>query len=249
VVPSGAGLTIETTDHFYVVGSAAPDTIKLVAELAEDQMKAVKSVVSADAGQAFFKGRATIFVMPKRYDYSEFAKMVEGRGIPNGWSSHWKYDGIDGYVSLVATDRDEEDEIEARLTSPLVSLAVATRGGDVPRWLAEGTGKVIAKRHGNTEKAPRGRTPKTTVSRDLVEALAAMGNSKQFLDGKLTPEQSDLIATDLMSAMLDRAQKKGFDGLMRNMSRGLPFEKAFIQSFEATPQQFVDAWKRWRTGS
>ena len=249
VVPSGADLTIETTDHFYVVGSAAPDTIKLVAELAEDQMKAVKSVVSADAGQAFFKGRATIFVMPKRYDYSEFAKMVEGRGIPNGWSSHWKYDGIDGYVSLVATDRDEEDEIEARLTSPLVSLAVATRGGDVPRWLAEGTGKVIAKRHGNTEKAPRGRTPKTTVSRDLVEALAAMGNSKQFLDGKLTPEQSDLIATDLMSAMLDRAQKKGFDGLMRNMSRGLPFEKAFIQSFEATPQQFVDAWKRWRTGS
>ncbi len=249
VVPTGADLATETTEHFYVVGSAAPATIKLVAELAEDQMKAVKSVVSADAGQAFFKGRATIFVMPKRYDYSEFAKMVEGRGIPNGWSSHWKYDGIDGYVSLVATDRDEKDEIEARLTSPLVSLAVATRGGDVPRWLAEGTGKVIAKRHGNTEKVSRGRTPKTTVNRELIEALAAMSNSKQFLDGKLTPEQSDLIATDLMAAMLDRAQKKGFDGLLRNMSRGMPFEKAFIQAFQATPQQFVEAWKRWRTGT
>lgn len=249
VVPTGADLAAETTEHFYVVGAAAPATIKLVAELAEDQMKAVKSVVSADAGQAFFKGRATIFVMPRRYDYSEFAKMVEGRGIPNGWSSHWKYDGIDGYVSLVATDRDEKDEIEARLTSPLVSLAVATRGGDVPRWLAEGTGKVIAKRHGNTEKTSRGRSPKPTVNQELIEALAAMGNSKQFLDGKLTPEQSDLIATDLMAAMLDRAQKKGFDGLLRNLSRGLPFEKAFIQSFEATPQQFVDAWKRWRTGS
>ena len=249
VVPGGADLTTETTDHFFVVGSAAPDTIKLVAELAEDQMKAVKSVVSADVGQAFFKGRATIFVMPKRYDYSEFAKMVEGRGIPNGWSSHWKYDGIDGYVSLVATDRDDRDEIEARLTSPLVSLAVATRGGDVPRWLAEGTGKVIAKRHGNTEKPSRGRTPKTSVNQELVEALTAMGSAKQFLDGKLTPEHSDLIATELMSAMLDRAQRKGFDGLLRNLSRGLPFEKAFIQSFEATPQQFVEAWKRWRTGS
>ena len=249
VIPNGSDFTIETTDHFFVVGAAAPDTIKLVADLAEEQMKAVKSVVSADSGQAFFKGRATIFVMPKRYDYSEFAKMVEGRGIPNGWSSHWKYDGIDGYVSLVATDRDDRDEIEARLTSPLVSLAVATRAGDVPRWLAEGTGKVIAKRHGNTEKAPRGRTAKPTVNRELVEALTAMGNAKQFLDGKLTPEQSDLIATDLMTAMLDRAQRKGFDGLLRNMSRGIPFEKAFIQSFEATPQQFVEAWKRWRTGS
>ncbi|MDB4476853.1 hypothetical protein N9018_01475 [Rhodopirellula sp.] len=249
VIPNGSDFTIETTDHFFVVGAAAPDTIKLVADLAEEQMKAVKSVVSADPGQAFFKGRATIFVMPKRYDYSEFAKMVEGRGIPNGWNSHWKYDGIDGYVSLVATDRDDRDEIEARLTSPLVSLAVATRAGDVPRWLAEGTGKVIAKRHGNTEKAPRGRTAKPTVNRELVEALTAMGNAKQFLDGKLTPEQSDLIATDLMTAMLDRAQRKGFDGLLRNMSRGIPFEKAFIQSFEATPQQFVEAWKRWRTGS
>lgn len=249
VVPSDADVTEEITEHFLVVGDGAPDTIKLVADLAEQQMKAVKSVVSADAGQAFFKGRATIFVMSKRYDYSEFAKMVEGRGIPTGWSSHWKYDGIDGYVSLVATDRDDEDAIEARLTSPLVSLAVATRGGDVPRWLAEGTGKVIAKRHGNTEKSPRGRTKKPAVNQELVEALRAMGSAKQFLDGRLTPEHSDLIATDLMSAMLDRAQRKGFDGLLRNLSRGLPFEKAFIQSFEATPQQFVEAWKRWRTGS
>jgi len=248
VVPTGTSLQTETTDHFFVVGAAAPDTIKLVAELAEDQMKAVKSVVSADAGQAFFKGRATIFVMPKRYDYSEFAKMVEGRGVPTGWSSHWKYDGIDGYVSLVATDRDEEDEIEARLTSPLVSLAVATRGGDVPRWLAHGTGQVVAKRHGNNAKPKRGRQQQT-MAQGLSEALSAMGNAKQFLDGKLTAEQSDLIATALMTSMLDRAQRKGFDGLLRNMGRGMPFEKAFIQSFEATPLQFVEAWKRWATGS
>ena len=87
------------------------------------------------------------------------------------------------------------------------------------------------------------------MNQELVEALRAMGSAKQFLDGRLTPEHSDLIATDLMSAMLDRAQRKGFDGLLRNLSRGLPFEKAFIQSFEATPQQFVEAWKRWRTGS
>ena len=249
VVPTGTSLETETTDHFFVVGAAAPDTIKLVAQLAEDQMKAVKSVVSADNGEAFFKGRATIFVMPKRYDYSEFAKMVEGRGLPIGWSSHWKYDGIDGYVSLVATDRDEEEEIEARLTSPLVSLAVATRGGDVPRWLAEGTGQVVAKRHGSVAKPKRGRQQQQAVNQGLSEALSAMGNAKQFLDGKLTPEQSDLISTALMTSMLDRAQRKGFDGLLRNLGRGIPFEKAFIQSFEATPLQFVEAWKRWATGS
>ena len=108
----------------------------MVAELAEAQMKMVKTVVSAAEGEDFFRGRATLFVLPKRYDYSEFAKMVEGRGVPSDWTSHWRFDGIDAYVSLVATERDETDAIADRLTAPLTSLAVATRGLDVPRWLA-----------------------------------------------------------------------------------------------------------------
>jgi mono/diheme cytochrome c family protein len=136
--PSGGQILTYESEHFFVIGSASQGTIELVAELAEKQMKTVKTVVDAASGEAFFNGRATLFVMPRSYEYGEFARMVEGKeSLPSDWSSHWNFDGIDAYVSLVASDRDEEDEISSRLTGALVSLAVSTRGGDVPRWLAE----------------------------------------------------------------------------------------------------------------
>ncbi|MGI9473045.1 MAG: c-type cytochrome domain-containing protein, partial [Rubripirellula sp.] len=244
VVASGGDIESKTTEHFFVVGSAAPATIELVAKLAEAQMKTVKTVVSGDGGEGFFHGRATIFVMPKRYEYSEFAKMVEGRSLPSDWSSHWKFDGIDSYVSLVATDRDDDDAIEGRLTAPLVSLAVATRGGDVPRWFAEGAGAVTANRQGNS----RDRDARRQTEQEMSEALAAMGNAKQFLDGKLTPEQTDRLGAAILSSMLDRGQRRSFDGLLRNLDAGKSFDQAFAESFRATPTQFVETWIRWARG-
>ena len=126
---------------FRVVGPASQGTLELVGRLAEQQMRSAKSVAKAGgAPEDYFRGLATIFVMPKRYDYSEFAKMVEQRSVPSDWTSHWRFDGIDAYVSMVATDADEEEVLEARLLAPVVSLAVATRGRGVPRWFAEGLG-------------------------------------------------------------------------------------------------------------
>lgn len=244
VVADGGAIETATTEHFFIIGSASSATIELVAQLAEAQMKTVKTVVSGNPGEGFFHGRATIFVMPKRYDYSEFAKMVEGRSLPPSWSSHWKFDGIDSYVSMVATDRDEDDDIEGRLTAPLVSLAVATRGGDVPRWFAEGAGAVTANRKGSS----RDRDARRQAEQEMSEALAAMGNAKQFLDGKLTPEQSDRVGAAIMMSMLDRGQRRNFDALLRNLDGGKPFEQAFVESFRATPQQFVETWMRWARG-
>ncbi len=149
---SGATVNSTSTDHFLVIGTASKGTVELVAKEAEAHMKVVKSVVAGKDGQDYFHGRATIFVLPQRYGYSEFAKMVEGRSVPSQWSSHWRFDGIDGYVAVVATERDEEEAISDRLLSPLVSLAVATRGGDVPRWFAEGVGATMASRRASLER-------------------------------------------------------------------------------------------------
>ncbi len=109
VTASGGNTQSKTTEHFLVIGSVSPGTLDLVGQLAEAQIKTAKTVVSGDSGEAFYRGRATIFVLPKRYDYSEFAKMAEGRSVPSDWTSHWKYDGINAYISLVATEQDEED--------------------------------------------------------------------------------------------------------------------------------------------
>ena len=93
--------------------------------------------------EIFFNGLASIYVLPRRYDYNEFAKMVEGRSVPPNWQSHWKFDGIQSYVAVVASDsRRRHGYRLSRLASPIASLAVASRSITVPRWFAEGLGRV-----------------------------------------------------------------------------------------------------------
>jgi mono/diheme cytochrome c family protein len=244
VTASSGDLQSKATEHFYVVGTASAGTIDLVAQQAEAQIKTVKTVVSGESGESFYRGRATIFVFPRRYDYSEFAKMVESRGIPASWSSHWKYDGIDAYVALVATDRDEPEQIASRLLSPTVSLAVANRGGDVPRWLAEGVGVVTANRKGGD----RDRGARQKMEAETSEAVTAMKDAKQFLEQKLTPVQTDRIGAAIATTMLDRTYRRNFDSLLRHLRDGKPFDRAFVEAFGVPPAAFVETWLKWARG-
>ena len=240
---TSAPINTAVTDHFYVTGTSAKATIDLVAKNAESHMKTVRSAVKGGDGDDFFHGKATIFVLPRRYDYSEFAKMVEGRGVPSDWTSHWKFDGIDAYASVVATDRDEEDVIAARLLSPIASLAVATRGGNVPRWFAEGIGSSIANR-----KPTKDRQAKLKREAELSEALAACKDAKTFLGNKLTPEQTDLVSAAIATTMMDRKNRKSFDACMRALDGGTPFESAFANAFRAPVNTWVNNWLKWARG-
>jgi hypothetical protein len=230
------------SDHFLVTGPVSNQTLKWVAELAEGQMKTVRSVIKSKSGESFYRGKATIFVFPKRYEYSEFAKMVESRSLPTDWTSHWKYDGIDAYVSLVCDDRDEEEMVESRLAAPLVSLAVATRGRDVPRWLAEGSGVATAYRLA----ANRDRDARRKQEAEISAAIASLENARQFLEGKLPPEQTDRIGAALAATLLDRSLRRGFDSMVRLLEEGRSFDQAFQGAYRATPQQFLEAWMKSR---
>ena len=171
--------------------------------------------------------------------------MVEGRGVPSDWTTHWKFDGFDAYVAMVATDRDEEETIRTRLLEPLVSLAVATRGGDVPRWFAQGAGSTIASRTNRIDD----RNARDRQRAEIREAVAATENAKKFLDRKLTPEQSDRVGAAIMATMLDSTQRKYFDKLMRELAGGRPFDVAFKQAFRAPAAAYVDAWLKRVRGS
>jgi hypothetical protein len=244
LVTGGSDIQSKTTDHFLVIGATSNRAIDLVAQLAEAQMKTVKTVVSGDEAENLFHGRATVLVWPRRYDYSEFAKMVEGRSLPSSWESHWKFDGIDAYISVVATERDHPNEIADRLLAPTVSLAVATRGGDVPRWFAEGIGVATASRRENS----RDREARRRAETEIWQALAAMASAKSFLKGELSPQQTDRIGAAIAASLLDRTHRRNFDALLRNLAGGKPFEQAFTEAFGAAPAEFVQSWMRWARG-
>ena len=82
----------------------------------------------------------------------------------------------------------------------------------------------------------------------MSTAVASLENGKQFLDGKLSPEQTDRIGSLLATTMLDRQRRRNFDALIRGLGEGQKFDDAFQESFRATPKDFVDAWIRWVRG-
>ena len=231
---------VETTEHFQVIGTGSVATIKAVADAAESNMKQVTGYVRGKSGEQFFGGKATIFVMSKRYEYSEFAKMVETRSVPTSWTGHWKFDGIDAYVAVVASDRDEADVISQRLLGPQISLAVATRGSDVPRWFAEGVGASAASRGRSTSRADKQR-----LQAETAEAVGLLKNAKSFLGGKLTAEQTDRVGAAIATTMLDRARRKSFDGCLRALGTGKPFDQAFAAGFGVPVETYIENFRKW----
>lgn len=83
----------------------------------------------------------------------------------------------------------------------------------------------------------------------MMQALSVVANPKEFLDGKLTPEQTDRIAAAIATSMLERSQRRNFDNLLRNLDSGKPFPQAFLEAFHATPEAFVQTWFRWVRGA
>ncbi len=231
--PKSAG---ETSEHFLVVGDIGSGTSKAVVDAAELAWKEIAPFVVQDT----VRGRITLFVMPRRYDYSEFAKMVEQRSVPSDWQSHWSHDGIDAYVAMVVSSEDEEDVIKARLIGPLASLVVAMRGGGVPRWFAEGIGRATA-----AKLAGRELPAVDAWNRDLPSAVSIMKDGQQFVKNELTPEQSDVIAYGLATAMLSRNQRRQYDALIRSLPAAASFDAAFEQAFGVPPADFITQFKQY----
>lgn len=232
------------SEHFLVWGDMSPDLLEAVAAQAETALQKTSVVIPSNQlqqpAETFFNGLASIYVLPRRYDYSEFAKMVEGRSVPTEWQSHWKFDGIQAYVAVVASDRDEDAEIAERLAAPIASLAVASRSITVPRWFADGLGQVAA-----ASKVKQDRSEMAKTQAELITAIGTLKSGKEFIEGKLPPERADLIAAAVCQSFLTRENRRGFDSILRNLADGKPFETAFVTSMNATPVAYFDAWLKW----
>lgn len=244
-----ARLTEHRSEHFAVWGEASPDLLRTIADQAEAALAKTSVVIpsnqlaptqSGQTADTFFNGLASIYVLPRRYDYSEFAKMVEGRSIPTDWQSHWKFDGIQAYVAVVASNRDEDAEIAARLAAPVASLAVASRSITVPRWFADGLGQVAA-----SSNVKQDRSERTAAQAELVMAIGSLQSGKDFIGGKLPPERADLISAAVCQSLLERENRRGFDSIMRLLAEGKPFDVAFATAMKTTPVAYFDGWLKW----
>ena len=76
-------------------------------------------------------------------------------------------------------------------------------------------------------------------------AIKSMAKSTDFMNGKLSPEDSALVAYSYVNSMMSNKQK--FDQLLGQLRKGSSLEDACVSVYGGTPEQLSDIW--WQTAS
>lgn len=229
------------TDDVLVMGNVDKEIAETVAKAGSEALNKARTFVPLmddrkDVGKSKYRGRVTVFLFPKRYDYSEFSKMVETRSVPTDWDVHWRYNGVDAYVSMVVGMDETPKSLVGRLTAPMASLTIAQLGPS-PRWFQEGVGRAIA-----SKAAARDFEGWKDWDQQLPDAVAVVKQPKELIDNKLPPEQADLVGYGIGKTMIDRQWRQQFSQVLKNLQAGAEFDQAFMGAFRMPLENFVRGW-------
>jgi hypothetical protein len=230
IIPDSTPIQKEA-DDFLLIGNVGEEILDDVTKNAETLVPRIRKTLSIPADRPLVKGRMTVFVFDKRYDYSEIGTMVEEREIPSTSRGHWRYTGLDAYIAVLPAKAGEYP-IDSLLSQQIAGLYVASLG-KVPRWFAEGTGRVVASRI--DPKDPRFKQ----WDSQLTEIVGG-GKPDAFLSGGLPGENGDIVSYGFVKVLMANSSK--FNQLLDAIRSGTPFDAAFAKSYGGTPVQMASNW-------
>lgn len=221
-------------DTFLAYGTMGEAALNEHVSTAEKAAEKVRSILKIPTGTPLVKGKMTLYFFQQRYDYAEFGNMVERREIPGNWNGHWWFDVTDAYGATQIPTNDEF-ALDVLLAQEIASAHMASLGGGtVPRWFAEGVGRVVASRMGNKE-------PRVKAWDDQIpSSLATMSKPDDFINNRLSPENNGVVSYAFAKAVMGRGG--AFDAMLNNLRKGTPFDQAFSAAFGASPEQLAGAW-------
>jgi len=222
------------SQHFLVYSTSGEEATKKLGEQADKVADRVRGLLKAPANQPIVKGRMTFFFLRQRYDYAEFGNMVERREIPSDWRGHWWYDVTDAYAAVQIPTQADYD-LDTLLAQQIAGAHIASIGdGRVPRWFSEGTARVIASRF-------NAKDPRVTRWNDrLSSSVASLEKPEDFLRGRISPEENDVVSYGFMKAIMGRGN--GFEATLNHLRAGERFESAFQKGFKYSPDEMAAWW-------
>lgn len=234
-MPGNTPSRAEST-NFLVLGSVGENTLADIAQRAEAQSAEVAKIFKAPESQPLVKGKMTLFVFGERYDYGEFGKMVEKRDLPTAWRGHHRYSIVDAY-GAVLTPKGDAYSLDTLVAQQLAAVHVASLGRGVPRWFAEGTGRVAASRLATG-------TDQRVAQWDnvLPQVLAGMSAPDDFLSGKMPPEEADIASYSFVKYLM--ADPRKYNLLLEKLRGGGEFAASFREVWNSAPEQLTGAWIR-----
>ena len=183
------------------------------------------------ADKPFIKGRLTLFVFEKRYDYGEVGTMLERREIPAVWRGHWHYSPLDTYGCVLLTS---EGEASGGVVAQQLAGAYVASLGEVPRWFAEGSARAVAARL--DPKDPRVKLWDNQVARIVTDSE----KPDAFLTEGLQPEDNDIASYSFVKYLMTSGDR--YTGLLTALGEGATFNEAFGKQFRGTPRDRVFDW-------
>ena len=220
--------------NFLLIGKIGPGRLEELAGKAEAVAVKVGQMLNAPEGKPLIKGRMTLYFFQQRYDYSEFGSMVEKRDIPKSWRGHWRYNVVDAYAVMVPP-RSDEYSVDSLIAQQLGAAYVASFG-KVPNWFSEGIGRVLATR--TVKDDPRS----SKWDEELPSILASTERADAFLEGKVPPENGNVLAYGFLKYLMRDSKK--FSSFLGQVSGGAKFADAFSSVYRGSPDQLVALWAK-----
>ncbi|MCP3693605.1 MAG: hypothetical protein GY917_15495 [Planctomycetaceae bacterium] len=231
---SGVQASEVESKNFLLISNLGEGRLAELAATSESIAAKVGEILLAPAGKPLIKGRMTLYVLQQRYDYTEFGSMVEKRAIPKGWRGHWKYNVVDAYA-VVVPPRTDEYSVDALIAQQLGAAYVASLG-NVPVWFSEGIGRVLATRTAKDD------TRSGKWDEALSAVLAETKKPDAFLEGKLPPEDTNLLAYGFLKYLMRDSKK--FGTVLEQVAGGAKFADVFSTVYRGSPDQIVAVWAK-----
>ncbi len=222
----------EESESVLVVGGVGAAVLSGVARVAEEQVAELRKLFKVPDDQPLIKGRLTLLVFDKRYDYGEVGTMLEHRELPSTWRGHWSYNALDPYGCILLED---DGTAAAGVVAQQIAGAYVASLGKVPRWFAEGSARAIAARL--DRKDPRVQQWNDQAAQ-LVETL---DKPEGFITASLPPEDSDVLSYSFTSRYL-MAPPTRDAALVTALQEGSDFDAAFAKYYGGSPAEVVPKW-------
>jgi mono/diheme cytochrome c family protein len=220
------------TQNFILLGNVGEDYLAEIGKLAEAQQGKVARILRAPSTGPLVKGRVTLFVFKKRYDYSEFGKMVEKRDLPPNWHGHWKYTIVDAYAAMAAPTSDESSM--AGIVAEQLAGVYLESLGKMPHWFAQGSAWAVGA--AAEPKDPRGRQWDDSVPR----ILAQCSKPDDFLNNALPPADTAVLNYSFCKFLMSNA--KSYTALLNELKSKKDFDQALATAYRADARQLAAAW-------
>lgn len=231
VIPDSQPEQMET-EQFVVLGNIGKIPLEEIADRAQAMAAKLGSTLHAGGGP-LVKGKVTIFVFSRRYDYSEFGQLIEQRELPKHWQGHARADGVDAYGVMYLTPDTPPAVVDALLAEQIASAYAINLSG-VPTWFSSGIGKAVSAKL--VEKNPQLEDWENAVA----GAMSIMKSPDDFITKKTTPEASEAASYSYVRFLM--SNNKAFASLMSGMRKGKDFTSSFAAAYGAAPAQLTKIW-------